>query len=62
MAVDRAVIEIASDRGEAIDSLPERSRPFSTDGRNSLCLDGRGKRMQLDVRTLAIPDVKLIRT
>jgi dTDP-4-dehydrorhamnose 3,5-epimerase len=60
--MDRTVIEIAPDRGETIDSLPERSEPFRADDRNSLCLEGRGKRMQLDVRALAIPDVKLIRT
>src|SRR3977135_761924 len=60
--MDRAVIEIASDRGSTMDLLPEISRPFHADDRSFPRIDGEGMRMQLDVHSLAIPDVKLIRT
>ena len=45
-----------------MDLLPEISQPFRADDRRFLRIDGIGKRMQLDVHSLAIPDVKLIRT
>ncbi len=60
--MDRAVIEIASDGGWTMDLLPEISRPFHGDDRSFPRIDGNGMRMQLEVRSLAIPDVKLIRT
>ena len=60
--MDRAVIDIASDRGLTMDLLPEISRPFHCDDRSFPRIDGKGMRMQLDVHSLAIPDVKLIRT
>jgi dTDP-4-dehydrorhamnose 3,5-epimerase len=45
-----------------MDLLPEISRPFHGDDRSFPRIDGEGMRMQLEVRSLAIPDVKLIRT
>jgi hypothetical protein len=60
--MDRAVIEIASDRGLTMDLLPEISRPFHGDDRSFPHIDGKVMRMQLEARSLAIPDVKLIRT
>ena len=45
-----------------MDLLPETSRPFRDDDRCFLRNDGKEMRMQLDVHSLAIPDVKLIRT
>ena len=45
-----------------MDLLPEICRPFRADNRSFLRIAGKGKRMQLDVHSLAIPDVKLIRT
>jgi hypothetical protein len=45
-----------------MDLLPETSQPFRADERSSLRVDGKGKRMQLDVHALSIPDVRLIRT
>ena len=45
-----------------MDLLPETSQPFRADERSSLRVDGKRMRMQLDVHSLAIPDVKLIRT
>jgi dTDP-4-dehydrorhamnose 3,5-epimerase len=45
-----------------MDFLPETSQPFRADDRSSLRVDGKRMRMQLDVHSLAIPDVKLIRT
>ena len=44
-----------------MDLLSEISQPVSDDD-NILRIDGKGTRMQLDVHSLAIPDVKLIRT
>ena len=60
--MDRAAIEIALDRGLTMDLLPEASQLFRDEDRNFLRIDGKGMRMQLDVHSLAIPDVKLIRT
>src|SRR5216684_3028498 len=60
--MDRAAIEIALDRGLMIDLLPETSQLFRDEDRNFLRIVGKGMRMQLDVHSLAIPDVKLIRT
>jgi dTDP-4-dehydrorhamnose 3,5-epimerase len=60
--MDRAAIEIASDRGLTMDLLPEISQPARADDRSILRIDGKGMRMQLNVHSLAIPDVKLIRT
>ena len=60
--MDRAAIEIALDRGLTMDLLPEASEFFRDEDRNFLRIDGKGMRMQLDVHSLAIPDVKLIRT
>ena len=45
-----------------MDLLPEASQLFRDEDRNFLRIDGKGMRMQLDVHSLAIPDVKLIRT
>jgi dTDP-4-dehydrorhamnose 3,5-epimerase len=42
--------------------LSEISQPSYADDRSFLRIDGKGKRMQLDVHSLVIPDVKLIRT
>ena len=43
-----------------MDSLPEVS--ICADDRSVLRVDGKGMRMQLEMHSLAIPDVKLIRT
>jgi dTDP-4-dehydrorhamnose 3,5-epimerase len=59
--MDRAPIEIAPDRGFTMDLLFEISQPVRDDD-SIPRIDGKGARMQLDVRSLAIPDVKLIRT
>src|SRR6266567_4592731 len=59
--MDRAAVEVAPDRGFRMDLLSEISQPLRDDG-SILRVDGKGTRMQLDVRSLAIPDVKLIRT
>jgi dTDP-4-dehydrorhamnose 3,5-epimerase len=45
-----------------MDLLPEISRPFHGDDRSFPRIDGEGMRMQFEIRSLAIPDVKLIRT
>src|SRR6267142_2128119 len=45
-----------------MDLLPEISRPFHADDRSFPRIGGEGMRMQLEVHSLAIPDVKLIRT
>ncbi len=45
-----------------MDLLPEISRPFRADDKSFLRIDGKGIWMPLDVHSLAIPDVKLIRT
>ena len=45
-----------------MDLLPEISQPFRGDDRSFLRIDGKGRRMKLDVHSLVIPDVKLIRT
>jgi dTDP-4-dehydrorhamnose 3,5-epimerase len=45
-----------------MDLLPETCRPFRPDDRSFPRIDGTGMRMQLDVHSLVIPDVKLIRT
>jgi dTDP-4-dehydrorhamnose 3,5-epimerase len=42
--------------------VPEICQPSRDEDRNFLRIDGRGMRMQLDVRSLAIADVKLVRT
>lgn len=42
--------------------MSEISQPSHADERSFLRIDGEGQPMQLDVRSLAIPDVKLIRT
>jgi dTDP-4-dehydrorhamnose 3,5-epimerase len=42
--------------------LSEVSQPSHADDRSFLRINGKGKRMQLDVHSLAIPDAKLIRT
>ena len=60
--MDRAAIEIALDRGLTMDLLPETSELLRDEDRHFLRIDGKGMRMQLDVHSLAIPDVKLIRT
>ena len=60
--MDRAVTEIASDRGFTMDLWPETSQSYHADDRTLPRIDGEGMRMQLDVRCLVIPDVKLIRT
>src|SRR5258708_27326880 len=60
--MDRAAIEIALDRGLMMDLLPETSQLFRDEDRHFPRIDGKGMRMQLDVHSLAIPDVKLIRT
>ena len=57
-----AAIEIALNRGLMMDLLLEASQLFRDEDRNFLRIDGKGMRMQLDVHSLAIPDVKLIRT
>jgi hypothetical protein len=44
-----------------MDSLPEISQSFRAD-RRFPPIDGKGLRVQLDAHSLAIPDVKLIRT
>jgi dTDP-4-dehydrorhamnose 3,5-epimerase len=53
---------IASDRGLTMNLLSEISQPSHADDRSFLRTYGKGKRMQLDVHSLVIPDVKLIRT
>ena len=45
-----------------MDLLPETSQLFRGEDRHFPRIDGKGMRMQLDVHSLAIPDVKLIRT
>jgi dTDP-4-dehydrorhamnose 3,5-epimerase len=45
-----------------MDLLPETSQPFRAADRNSPRFDRQAMRMQLAVNSLAIPDVKLIRT
>jgi dTDP-4-dehydrorhamnose 3,5-epimerase len=45
-----------------MDLLSETSQIFRGEDRHFVRIDGKGKRMQLDVHSLAIPDVKLIRT
>jgi dTDP-4-dehydrorhamnose 3,5-epimerase len=45
-----------------MDLLPKTSQLFRDDDRAFLRDDSKGMRMQLDVHSLAIPDVKLIRT
>ena len=45
-----------------MDLSPETTQPYRADDRSFLRIDGKGTRMQLDVRSLLIPDVKLIRT
>jgi dTDP-4-dehydrorhamnose 3,5-epimerase len=60
-AMDRAAVEIAPDRGLTMDLLTEISQPVSADD-SIPRIDGKGTRMQLDVHSLAIPGVKLIRT
>ena len=62
MAMDQAAKEIASDRGITMNLMSEISQTFYADDRSFLRSDGKQKRMQLDVRSLVIPDVKLIRT
>jgi dTDP-4-dehydrorhamnose 3,5-epimerase len=42
--------------------LSEVSQPSHADDRSCLRINGKGKRMQLDVHSLVIPDAKLIRT
>src|ERR1700682_3829682 len=59
--MDRAVTEIGSDRGFTMDLWPETSQSCRADDRTLLRIDGKGMRMQLDIRCLVIPDVKLIR-
>jgi len=61
MAMDRAATEIASDRGVTMNVL-SKVLPSSDNDRGFLGIDGKGKRMQLDVHALSIPDVKLITT
>jgi dTDP-4-dehydrorhamnose 3,5-epimerase len=58
----QAAIEIAPNRGLTMDLLPEISQPVRADDRRIPRIDGKGMRMQLNVHSLAIPDVKLIRT
>jgi dTDP-4-dehydrorhamnose 3,5-epimerase len=59
----RAVVEIASNRGLMMDLSPEISQPFRAGDRSFLRIGAKETlRMQLDVHSLAIPDVKLIRT
>jgi dTDP-4-dehydrorhamnose 3,5-epimerase len=60
--MDRISFESASDRGTTMDSLLEISKPFRPDDSSCLRIDGKGMRMKLDVNSLAIPDVKLIKT
>src|SRR5882724_8557343 len=60
--MDRAAIEIALDRGLTMDLLPETSELLRGEDRHFLRIDGKGRRMQMDVHSLVIPDVKLIRT
>jgi dTDP-4-dehydrorhamnose 3,5-epimerase len=60
--MDQAAIEIAPDRGLTMDLLPEISQPVRADDRSILRIDGKGMRRQLNVHSLAIPDVKPIRT
>jgi dTDP-4-dehydrorhamnose 3,5-epimerase len=45
-----------------MDLSPEVSQPLRANDRSFLRIDGKGMRMQLNVHSLAIPDVKLIRT
>ena len=45
-----------------MDLWPETSQSCHADDRTLPRIDGKGTRMQLDVRCLVIPDVKLIRT
>jgi dTDP-4-dehydrorhamnose 3,5-epimerase len=45
-----------------MDLWPETSQPYRADDRSFLGIDGKGMRVQLDVRSLVIPDAKLIRT
>jgi dTDP-4-dehydrorhamnose 3,5-epimerase len=59
--MDRAAIEIMPDRGLTMDLLFEISQPVRDDD-SIRRIDSKGARMQLDVHSLAIPDVKLIRT
>src|SRR6202165_2903275 len=59
--MDRAAIEITPDRGFTMDLLFEISQPVRNDD-SILRIDGKGARMKLDVHSLAIRDVKLIRT
>jgi len=57
----RDATEIATDRGVTMNLL-SRVLPPSDDARGFLRIDDKGKRMQLDVHALSIPDVKLIKT
>ena len=59
--MNRDATEIVSDRGVTMNLL-SRVLPASDDDRGFLGSDGKGKRMQLDVHALSIPDVKLIKT
>src|SRR6267142_3193661 len=60
--MDRAAIEIALDRGLTMDLLPEICQFSRADDTGPLRIDGKGMLMQLDVRPLAIPEVKLVST
>jgi dTDP-4-dehydrorhamnose 3,5-epimerase len=59
--MDRDATEIASNRGVTMNLLSRVLSP-SDEGGGFPRIDGKGKRMRLDVHALSIPDVKLIRT
>ena len=61
MAMDRDATEIASNRGVTMNLLSRVLSPSDED-EGFPRIDGKGKRMQLDVHALSIPDVKLIKT
>jgi dTDP-4-dehydrorhamnose 3,5-epimerase len=59
--MDRDATEIASNRGVTMNLLSRVLSP-SDEGGGFPRIDGKGKRMRLDVHALSISDVKLIRT